>query len=142
MKYNLHHAHSTVRRIVVDAFTGGTLVEIIGIYLLTAVVPVLAAISDTQITDVTTRAFAVVWVSSEQTTAATVQVFSDPGGSNDVTANLTITLASPPAALLQGIAKVDVTGLDPGATVYVRTATTRPSGQILSPTNKYRSWRF
>ena len=108
------------------------LAGLLSFYLLSATVPAVAVVSDTQITDVTTRAFSAVWVSSEQVTSATVQVFSDAGGSNDITATLNVTLVSPQSALLQGIAKVDVAGLAPATTAYVRTVTIGPSGQVVS----------
>ena len=108
----------------------------ISLYLLSATVPAVAVVSDTQITDVTTRAFSVVWVSSEQVASATVNVFSDASGSNNITATLNVIPVSdvnPSPALLQGIVKVDVTGLAPGTTAYVRTVTNGVESPNLLP---------
>lgn len=111
------------------------LVGFISFYLLSATIPAVAVVSDTQITDVTTRAFSVVWVSGEQVTSATttVKVFSDASGSSDITATLNVTPVSPPPALLQGIVKVDVTGFAPGTTAYVRTVTNGVESPNLLP---------
>jgi len=101
----------------------------ISLYLLSATVPAVAVVSDTQITDVTTRAFSVVWVSSEPVTSATVKVFRD---STDITATLNVNLVSPSSALQRGIVKVDVTGLTPVTTVSVRTVTNGSESDRLS----------
>jgi len=94
-----------------------------------------AAVQDVTITDVTTRAFSVVWVSDESVSNATVQVFSDQDGINEITSALSVTLvsASFPPALEQGVVKVDVSGLSANTTVYVQTETTGANGILLFP---------
>lgn len=94
-----------------------------------------AAVQDVTITDVTTRAFSVVWVSDESVDSATVRVFNDPDGLNEITSTLSVTLVSTafPPALEQGVVKVDVTGLSDNATIYVQTETSGLSGLFLFP---------
>jgi len=82
-----------------------------------------AAVSDVTVSDVTTRAFSVVWVSDEAITSATVRVYSDIEGANQVIAGIALNLVSPPAALINGIAKVDVTGLAADTVYYIDTET-------------------
>jgi len=94
-----------------------------------------AAVQDITVTDVTTRAFSVVWVSDEPVTNATVRVFSDQDGINEVTSALSVNLisASFPPALEQGVVKVDVTGLSANTTVYVQTETLGASSLLSFP---------
>jgi hypothetical protein len=94
--------------------------------------PALATVFDTTVTDVTTRAFSVVWVSDEQVTDATVKVFSDQNGASELS-GLQVDLIRNPLALQQGIVKVNLSGLLPGSTVYVRTETTGLGGQVFFP---------
>jgi hypothetical protein len=93
-----------------------------------------AAVSDVTFADVTTRAFSVVWASDEPVSGATVRVFADQDGLTEVTVGLTVTLASAgfPPALNLGVVKVDVSGLDAGACVFVQTETTA-SSTVLEP---------
>jgi len=92
-----------------------------------------AAVADVTVSDVTTRAFSVVWVSDGPITAATVRVFSDANGDTEITGDLTVNLVSPAAALTNGIAKVDVTGLAPNTIYYLETETTDAMGAIVFP---------
>jgi hypothetical protein len=105
--------------------------------LLAGATPTTASVSDVTIADVTTRAFSVVWVSSEPVTSATVHVFSDTGGTVDITSTLTVTLVSAafPPALAHGVVKVDVAALAADSTVFVQTTTTGASGTVLFPTS-------
>ena len=78
-----------------------------------------AAVSDVTVTDVTTRAFSVVWVSDEAVTAASVRVYSDIGRETELSGLLTINIVSPALALSNGIAKIDVTGLEANTRYYI-----------------------
>lgn len=84
-----------------------------------------AAVRDTIITDVSTRAFSVVWVSDQAVSDATVRVYQDPDGQIDITSSLIITIdsATIPSAHDLGIVKVDVQGLEADTTYYVETET-------------------
>ena len=95
-----------------------------------------ASVSDVTVADVTTRAFAVVWVSSEAVTSATVRVFSDASGTNEITSTLALALVSAafPPALAQGVVKVSVAGVSANTNVFVQTVTTGASGTVLFPT--------
>lgn len=97
--------------------------------------PVLAAVFDTAVTDVTPSAFAVVWVSNEPVTAATLRVFSDAQGSNEVTGTLSVELTSAavPTAHDLGIVKVNVKGLAADTPVFIQTQTTGSGGTVLFP---------
>jgi len=79
---------------------------------------------DVTASDVTTRAFSVVWVLDELVNDATVRVFAEPAGTTELTGGLTITLEASPAALALGVVKVDVTGLAPDTCYYFQTETT------------------
>jgi hypothetical protein len=94
-----------------------------------------AAVADVTVTDVTTRAFSVVWVSDEAVDTATVRVFSDADGSTEITSTVQITLVSRlfPPALTQGVVKVTVVGLTANAHVFVQTETTGASGTVRFP---------
>ena len=94
-----------------------------------------AEVSDVTITDVTTRAFSVVWLSDEPVTDATVRVFSDQEGLDDITDTLTVSLISAnfPPSHNQGIVKVDLTGLQSATTVYVQTITTGQNETVQFP---------
>lgn len=97
--------------------------------------PVLAAVLDTTVADVTTRAFSVVWVSNEPVSQAMVRVFDAPTGGTELTAQLTVTLVSQqfPPALTQGIVKVSVTGLSADTRVFFQTETIGASGTVRFP---------
>ncbi|MGR9106887.1 MAG: hypothetical protein ACU843_08165 [Gammaproteobacteria bacterium] len=94
-----------------------------------------AAITDVTVTDVTTRAFAVVWVSDEEVTDAKVRVYDDNTGQNEITSSLTINVvsASHPQAHAQGIVKVHIAGLAAGTDYFFNTETTGPSGVVIFP---------
>lgn len=97
--------------------------------------PSLAAVVDITPTDVTTRAFSVVWASDESVTTATLHVFADSLGTTDLTGSLNFTLASQavPPALTLGVVKVDVAGLAASTCYYFQTETTGASGTVMSP---------
>ena len=97
--------------------------------------PTVAEVSDLVITDVTTRAFSVVWVSDEPVGNATITVFSDENGFNDITNTLNINLVSTifPSALSNGIVKIDVTGLTADTTVFLYTETVDMLGTTRFP---------
>ncbi|MCP5443671.1 MAG: hypothetical protein H6968_11610 [Chromatiaceae bacterium] len=84
-----------------------------------------AAVRDTIITDVSTRAFSVVWVSDAAVTDATVRVFADAAGDFEITSSLNVVVesASIASAHSLGIVKVDVQGLQADTTYYVETET-------------------
>ncbi|NOQ15294.1 MAG: hypothetical protein GQ583_12560 [Methyloprofundus sp.] len=93
-----------------------------------------AAVSDVTVTDVTTRAFSVVWVSDETITSADVHIYSDASRETEVSGMLNINLVSPAVALANGIAKIDVTGLIANTKYYIDTETTGTiSGQVMFP---------
>lgn len=95
-----------------------------------------ADISDVTVTDVTTRAFSVVWVSDEPITSATVHVFSDLEGTVEISNDLVIDLISPEVALNNGISKVDISGLTAGTTYYINTETQGDtSGSVIFPSS-------
>jgi len=82
-----------------------------------------AAVADVTVSDVTTRAFSVVWVSDEEITSATIRVYEDENGDIPVTDGIVVKLVSPPEALSNGIAKVDVTGLAADTIYFIETET-------------------
>ena len=95
-----------------------------------------ADVSDIVITDVTTRAFSVVWASEEPVISATLRVFADADGTTELTPGLaieTVSAALPPAHD-RGIVKVSVNGLAAGQVFFVQTVTDTASGQFSSPT--------
>ena len=94
-----------------------------------------ASVSDVTVTDVTTRAFAVVWVSDQAVTNATLRVFSDAAGTTEITSTLALTLvsASFPPALTRGVVKVGVTGVTANTDVFVQTVTTSAGGTLPFP---------
>lgn len=94
--------------------------------------PVSAAVFDVTTTDVTPRAFSVVWVSDEPIADATIKVYADADGLTELTGGLSVTLSSFSASLALGIAKVDVAGLAPSTCYYFQTETTG-TGTVLSP---------
>jgi len=96
-------AHPNVRGLVRSALGA--------VCLLAAVLTTPAALVDVMPTDVTTRAFSVVWAADEPIASATVRVFSDAAGTTEITDALTVTLVAPQAALDLGLGKIDVTGL-------------------------------
>jgi hypothetical protein len=94
-----------------------------------------AAVVDTTITDVTPRAFSVVWVSDEPVSLSGIRVFEDAQGTTEITDDLTIELVStafPPAHDL-GIVKVSVDGLTADTSVFFQSWTTTASGTVSIP---------
>lgn len=91
--------------------------------------PLYAAVTDVTITDVTTHAFSVVWMSDEPVTDATVHVFSDADGLNEIP-NLSVNLISSsfPPALDLGIVKVGISGLPSATEFFIQTETTNTTG--------------
>lgn len=94
-----------------------------------------ATVTDITVSDVTTRAFALVWISDQVVLDASVRVFAEPAGTTDLTAGLSQTLISGsfPPALDQGIVKVSVEGLSAATCVYAQTETQIAAGTVLSP---------
>jgi hypothetical protein len=92
-----------------------------------------AAVQDVQATDVTPRAFAVVWASDEPVTNATVQVFNDALGTDEITADLLIAVVAPGGALAKGLAKVDIRGVREDTTYYYRVVSDGAGGQVVFP---------
>lgn len=87
-----------------------------------------AAVLDLTPTDVTPRAFSVVWVSDVAPTATSVRVFLAADGTSEVTGSLAIA----PAVVANGIVKIDVGGALPGTCYYVQSSTTAGS-VVLAP---------
>ena len=85
-----------------------------------------ATVSDIAFTDVTTRAFSVVWASDESVTTGTVRVYADQAGLTELTVGLGLTLVSGSVSQAHGLGlvKLDVTGLSGGTCYYVQTETT------------------
>ena len=104
------------------------------IFLFALSIPSAASVSDIAFTDVTTRAFSVVWASDESVTTGTVRVYADQDGLTELTGGLSLTLVSSsvPQAHGLGLVKVDVTGLSSNTCYYVQTETTG-SSTIQSP---------
>ena len=94
-----------------------------------------AAVSDITPTDVTTRAFSVVWASDEPVTTATLRVFADSAGLTELTGSVSLTLASQAVAESHtlGVVKVDVRSLAANTCYYFQTETTTASGTVSSP---------
>lgn len=67
---------------------------------------VLLEIYNISFSDVTPRAFSVVWVSSEAVDSAKLHVYADSQGQYEITNNLTISTVSPLDALQRGIVKL------------------------------------
>ena len=92
-----------------------------------------ADVFNTTITDVTTRAFSVVWISDEPVTDVDIRVFSDPDGTTELLVDVTVISQTVTGAHDNGIVKIDVTGLAADTTVYAQTETVGASGVILFP---------
>ena len=92
-----------------------------------------AAVQDVLVTDVTPRAFSVVWASDEPVTGAVLQVFSDAGGTDDITGNLSVSLVAPSGALAKGLAKIDVVGVQEDTTYYFRLVSQGAGGDVPFP---------
>ena len=90
-----------------------------------------AAVSDVGFSDVTTRAFAVVWLSDEPVSSATVRVFEDAAGASEITDALSVTVTS--TGFLLGIVKVNVSGVAAETCLYVQTETTASSSTVDPP---------
>lgn len=96
---------------------------------------VLAGVHDVLVTDVTPRAFSVVWVSDEPVLDARVRIFSDPDGTAEITGSLTgeLVSAAVQGADALGLVKVDVTGAQPDTVYYLRTETDAAAGLTTYP---------
>jgi hypothetical protein len=92
-----------------------------------------AAVGDVTVTDVTTRAFSVVWASDEPVDTYEVRVFAGQAGGADLAPGLTIEAIAGDDAKARGVIKIDVSGLDAEQTYYVQTVTNSTGGQFLSP---------
>lgn len=97
-----------------------TAVLVVGVLVVLMGIPakLLAAVSDVQATDVTTRAFSVVWASDIPVIAASVRVFTDSAGTAEITAGLSVQVVAPAGALGAGLVKVDVVGVEPDTTYF------------------------
>ena len=95
-----------------------------------------AEISDLQFTDVTTRAFSVIWASDEAVVDASVRVFDDAPGSSEIIGVFDISLDSEryPPAFDNGVVRITVAGLAADTCVYVQTQMTTASGDFTFPT--------
>jgi len=93
------------------------------------------AVSGLTPSDVTPKAFSLVWVADEPVTAATVRAFAEPEGTTDLTDTLTQELVSSehPPALDLGLVKVDVHGAAPSTCFYVQAQTQAASGIAFTP---------
>lgn len=87
-----------------------------------------AEIYNISFSDVTPRAFSVVWVSSEAVDSAKLHVYADSQGQYEITNNLTISTVSPLDALQRGIVKIDVKGLLADTDYFVAGETFSKSG--------------
>jgi len=95
-------------------------------------------VSNTYVTDVTTRSFSVIWTSDEAITSASIEIFTDAAGTTPASFTLNpyptqcnADLAT--TAMGLGIAKVQVTGLTSDAVYYFRTVTTSATGTTTVP---------
>jgi VCBS repeat-containing protein len=88
------------------------------------------------VTDVTPKAFSVVWV-ADQEASCYVNVYADPDG-NNLIKGLTITdeSADHPPAGENGVMKVTISGLDLGTTYYFQRVTTSDEGVLVEPALK------
>ena len=91
------------------------------------------AMPKVDVTDVTPRAFSLVWL-VDQAATCSAKVYSDPVGQKPV-AGLTITSESAghPPAEQNGVMKVNVTGLTPGTTYYFQIVTITDAGTLTEP---------
>ena len=91
------------------------------------------AMPKVDVTDVTPRAFSLVWL-VDQAATCSAKVYSDPVGQEPV-AGLTITSESAghPPAEQNGVMKVNVTGLTPGTTYYFQIVTITGTGTLTEP---------
>ena len=103
------------------------------VLLLSAMQATQADVSGMQATDVTTRAFSVLWFSDEAVTGYELRVFDDADGLTEVTADLVIEKLSGDEAKALGLIKVDVTGLEPGRDYYVQSVTESATGPYTAP---------
>lgn len=94
-----------------------------------------ADVFDLTVTDVTTRAFSLVWVSDQPVLGAAVRVYADESGTTEITSDLVSEVVSEsfPPAHEQGVVKVTLTGLSADTRVYVQTETSDAFGTVLFP---------
>jgi hypothetical protein len=94
-----------------------------------------AAVSDPVPSDVTPRAFALVWVADGSVLGADATIYSDVDGTTELTDLPPRRLVSAdfPPALDLGIVKLQFNGLTADTCYYVQTRTTTAGGEQLSP---------
>ncbi len=90
-------------------------------------------VSDITISDVTTRAFSVIWVSDEPVNNASIRIYIDSEGTDNITSSVAISTVSSSNALALGIVKIDVTGLENFTAYYIETITEGDLATIISP---------
>lgn len=106
---------------------------ICGVAMLASAGTAAAAVSDVTVSNVTTRALAVVWVSDEAVTSATARIYTDVAGTNQVAATVDVESAAVTGAHANGVVKVNLTGLAANTSYFVQTETTTGSGTVVSP---------
>ncbi|MBV1882026.1 MAG: hypothetical protein KUG82_10350 [Pseudomonadales bacterium] len=94
-----------------------------------------AEVYETTVSDVTTKAFSVVWVSDEAVTEANVRVYSDSAGLFEITPSIVVSSLDVPFAHDIGIVKIDVGGLDATTHYYFHTETSSASGTVTQPSD-------
>jgi len=95
--------------------------------------PAFAAMQDVVVTDVTTRSFAVVWVSDEAVTSADVRVFADADGFLELDVVRVVDSAANAESHPLGLVKVSVYGLISDMQVYIQAETATASGTTMFP---------
>jgi hypothetical protein len=91
------------------------------------------AVTKVWVTDVTPRAFSLVWVAN-QGASCSAKVYADPEGQQPMTGlSVTSDSANHPPAEQNGVMKVNVTCLAPGTTYYFQTVTVGPGGTVFEP---------
>lgn len=95
-----------------------------------------AQISDVTTTDVTTRAFSVVWVSDELVLSTRVELFADSGGAQTVTtATIDVVSERINGAHENGLVKIDITGLNSNTTFHYSIQSTTSQGTDVFPSD-------
>lgn len=103
----------------IQMFKKTSQMSIASLCLLLAPIFACADIQNIHVTDVTTRAFSVVWASDEIISDARILIFSDAEGLTEINdINVALVSQSVANAHQQGIGKLDMTSLEPNATYY------------------------
>ena len=125
-QYSRLHGHYSGR----SSFSSPPFLTVVFAVLLLSCSHLFASVSDIAVTDVTTRALSVVWVSDEPVTSATIRIYLDVDGVVDITPSLNIIVDSNLVtnAHTQGIVKVTATGLSADTDYYVQTETVGSTG--------------